>query len=180
MIGLEKGVVRLIPHHLSWHDVFEQERRVLQEHIGGQVLDIQHVGSTAVPGLGAKPIIDIAVAVASPAVIPACRQQLSHLGYSDRGDAGTEGGCLFVKVRSPEVRTHHLHIVTVDDPQWCNYLRFRDILTTDDTLRTRYGDLKKTLQVKFARDRKAYTDGKNDFIRGVLAGYETVTGGQHA
>jgi len=113
-------------------------------------------------------------------VIPVCRQQLCHLGHSDRGDAGTEGGYFFVKVRPPDVRTHHLHIVAIDDPQWRNYLRFRDILTTDDTLRTRYGELKKTLQVRFARDRKANTDGKNDFIRGVLAGYETETGGQHA
>jgi GrpB-like predicted nucleotidyltransferase (UPF0157 family) len=180
MIGLEKGIVRVVPHHPSWGDVFEQERRVLQEHFGGRVLDIQHVGSTSVPGLDAKPIIDIAIAVASPAVIPTCRQQLCYLGYSDRGDSGTEGGYLFVKVRSPEVRTHHLHMVAIDDPQWRNYLRFRDILRSDDTLRTRYGELKKTLQEQFARDRKAYTDGKNDFIRGVLAPYETGTGGQHA
>jgi GrpB-like predicted nucleotidyltransferase (UPF0157 family) len=180
MIGLEKGIVRLVPHHPSWHDVFEQERRVLQEHIGGQALDIQHVGSTAVPGLDAKPIIDIAVAVESPAVIPGCRQQLSHLGHSDRGDAGTEGGCLFVKVRSPEVRTHYLHFVEIDDPQWRNYLRFRDILRADEGVRARYGELKKTLQEQFARDRKAYTLGKNDFIRGALAGYETETGGHHA
>lgn len=81
MIGLEKGIVRVVPHHPTWQDVFEQERRVLQEYIGGHVLDIQHVGSTAVPGLDAKPIIDIAVAVASPAGISACRQQLRTLGY---------------------------------------------------------------------------------------------------
>jgi len=59
--------------------------------------------------------------------------------------------------------------VTIDDPQWCNYLRFRDILTTDVTLRIQYGELKKSLQARFAQDRKAYTDGKNDFIHGVLA-----------
>src|SRR5215207_5623567 len=71
MIGLEKGIVRVDPHHPGWHDVFEEERRVLQEHIGDQVLDVQHVGSTAVPGLDAKPIIDITIALASPGVIPA-------------------------------------------------------------------------------------------------------------
>jgi len=170
LIGLEKGTVRVVPYDASWQDVFEQERRVLQKQIGGHVLDIQHVGSTAVPGLDAKPAIDMAVAVASPAMIAACRQPLCDLGYLDRGDAGTEGGYLFVKVHRPEVRTHHLHVVAIDDPQWRNYLRFRDILRVDDRVRTCYGELKRSLQQQSAQDRKAYTDGKVNFIRAVLAG----------
>jgi len=135
MIGLAKGTVRVVPHHSSWQDGFEQERLVLEEHIGGHVLDIQHVGSTAVPGLDAKPIIDTAIAVASPAVIPACGQRLCDLGYIDRGDAGMEGGYFFVKESLPEVRTHHLHVESIDDPQWHNYLRFRDTLRDDDRVR---------------------------------------------
>ena len=77
----------------------------------GPVLDIQHVGSTAVPGLDAKPIIDIAVAIASTAEIARCRQPLGDLGYIDRGDCGTEGGYLFVKESAPLVRTPHLHMI---------------------------------------------------------------------
>ena len=73
MIGLEKGTVGFVPHHPGWHDVFEYERRVLQEHIRDHALYIQHVGSTAVPGLHVKPIIDMAVAVESDTVIPPCR-----------------------------------------------------------------------------------------------------------
>src|SRR5215204_4418557 len=113
MIGLKKGTVQVIPHHASWRDAFEQERRVLYELIGGHVLDIQHVGSTAVPGLDAKPIIDSAVAVASTAQIAQRRRplRLKDLGYVDRGDSGTEGGYLFVKESAPEVRTHHLHMI---------------------------------------------------------------------
>jgi GrpB-like predicted nucleotidyltransferase (UPF0157 family) len=169
MIGLEKGTVQVVPYHPSWQDVFAQERRLLQEHIGGHVLDIQHVGSTAVPGLDAKPIIDIAVAVPSATAIARCRQPLRDLGYIDRGDCGTEGGHLFVRESAPEVRTHHLHVVTIDDLQWRNYLKFRDVLRADGTLRARYGELKKTLQAQFAQDRGAYTRAKDDFIRGVLA-----------
>ena len=113
MIGFKKGTVQVIPHHASWRDAFEQERRVLHELIGGRVLDIQHVGSTAVPGLDAKPIIDSAVAVASAAQIAERRQplRLKDLGYVDRGDSGTEGGYLFVKESAPEVRTHHRHML---------------------------------------------------------------------
>jgi GrpB-like predicted nucleotidyltransferase (UPF0157 family) len=113
MIGLKKGTVQVIPHHASWRDAFAQERRVLHELIGGHVLDIQHVGGTAVPGLDAKPIIDSAVAVASAAQIAERRQplRLKDLGYVDRGDSGTEGGYLFVKESAPEVRTHHRHML---------------------------------------------------------------------
>jgi GrpB-like predicted nucleotidyltransferase (UPF0157 family) len=169
MIGLEKGTVQVVHHHASWRYAFERARRALQEHIGGHVLDIQHVGSTAVHGLDAKPIIDIAVAVASTAAIAQCRQPLRNLGYIDRGDCGTEGGYLFVKESAPDVRTHHLHMVAIDDPQWRNYLKFRDVLRADDTLRARYGKLKKILQEQFAQDREAYTRAKDDFIRGVLS-----------
>ena len=61
MIGLEKAIVRVVPYHPRWHDVFQQERHVLQKHIGGQVLDIPHLGSTAVPGFDANSINDILI-----------------------------------------------------------------------------------------------------------------------
>ncbi len=170
MIGLKKGTVQVVAYDPGWPGLFEQERRVLHEHIGQLVLDIQHVGSTAVPGLDAKPIIDIAVAVASAAVIPQCRQPLAALGYIDRGDAGQDGGYLFVKESAPDIRTHHLHVVAIDDPQWRNYLLLRDRLRADETVRTRYAQLKRALQQQFAQDRKGYTAAKHDFIRGVLAG----------
>ena len=126
------------------------------------------------PGLDAKPIIDIAMAVAPSAVIPVCKPELCRLGYIDRGDAGSDGGYLFVKEHAPEVRTHHLHMVAIDDPQWRNYLLFRGTLRADATLRIRYGELKKTLQEQFAEDRKAYTRAKDGFIRGVLAGVAPI------
>jgi len=168
MIGLKRGTVQVVAYHADWYDLFEQERRVLHQHIGHLVLDIQHVGSTAVPGLDAKPIIDIAVAVTSVVVIPQCKPLLCAFGYLDRGDAGTEGGYLFVKGSAPDVRTHHLHLVARDDPQWGNYLRLRDLLRADETLRTRYARLKNTLQQQFAEDRKGYTAAKQEFIRGLL------------
>ena len=110
MIGLEKGTVQVIPHYASWRVALKEQRRVLHELLRGHMLDIQRVGSTAVPGIDAKPIIDIAVAVASTAEVAQCRQPLCDLGYIDRGDSGTEGGYLFVKESAPEVRTHHLHM----------------------------------------------------------------------
>jgi GrpB-like predicted nucleotidyltransferase (UPF0157 family) len=174
MIGLQRGTVQVVTYRPIWHDLFEQERRLLHEHIGHLALDIQHVGSTAVPGLDAKPILDIAVAVTSAAAIPQCRQPLCDLGYIDRGDAGSDGGYLFVKESAPEFRTHHLHLVTIDDPQWRNYLLFRDMLRADEKFRMRYARLKKSLQEQFSGDRGSYTAAKHDFIRGILRRQTTV------
>jgi GrpB-like predicted nucleotidyltransferase (UPF0157 family) len=168
MLGLKRDTVQVVTYHADWHDLFEQERRVLHKHIGHLVVDIQHVGSTAVLRLDAKPIIDMAVAVASVAAIPQCRLPLCSLGYLDRGDAGIDGGYLFVKESAPDIRTHHLHIVARDDPRWGDYLRFRDVLKADATLRTRYANLKKASQEKFSQDRKAYTASKHAFIQDIL------------
>lgn len=172
MIGLRRGIVKIAAYRPGWHILFQQERRSLQQHFGSLVLDIQHVGSTAVPGLDAKPIIDIAVAVSSVAVIPRCRQPLCRLGYIDRGDGGANGGYLFVKESAPDIRTHHLHLVAIDDPQWNIYLRFRDMLRADATLRARYATLKRALQERFPQDREAYTSAKHEFIRDVLGQQE--------
>jgi len=163
-------MVRIVLHQQRWHDAFEEERRLLDEHLSAIAVDIQHVGSTSVPGLDAKPVIDIAVALASPADLDDCRRRLGALGYLDRGDLGANGGYLFVKEREPSVRTHHLHVVTLDDPQWGNYLRFRDMLRADDELRARYAAIKWALQAQFPEDRQSYTDGKASLISQLLAG----------
>lgn len=168
MLGLQRGTIRIVPADPSWSRDFADEQERLHGAIGDLVVDIQHVGSTAVPGLDAKPIIDIAVAVERLDVIAGCRPLLLSLGYLDRGDAGGDGGYLFVKERDPEVRTHHLHIVTPDDPQWANYIRFRDHLRADDALSDEYGVLKRTLQDHFAHNRRGYTEAKGPFIRRVL------------
>jgi len=75
---------------------------------------------------------------------------------------------LFVKESSPAVRTHHLHVVSVDDPQWREWLLFRDELRDNEALRARYSGLKKTLQERFAEDREGYTQAKNEFVESVI------------
>jgi GrpB-like predicted nucleotidyltransferase (UPF0157 family) len=169
MIGLERGTVLVVPSDDEWPAAFAQERHCLCKRIGHLMLDIQHVGSTAVPGLAAKPIIDIDAAIASPAAVQRCRPLLIALGYLDRGDRSRKGGYVFVRERAPEVRTHHLHMVAIDDPQWADYLRFRDRLRADTALRTDYTALKQKLEERFAADRQGYTAAKGAFIRRVLA-----------
>ena len=167
-IGLKWHTVRVVAYRAEWRRLFEQELRDLRKRVRHLAVDIQHVGSTAVPGLDAKPIIDIALAVASPGVIPRLRQSLSDLGYIYGGDAGRDGGHVFVKESAPDVHTHHLHVVAVGDPQWREWLLFRDKLRADEALRARYAGLKKALHERYAEDRKGYTEGKNEFVGGLV------------
>ena len=167
-IGLRRHTVRVVAHRHEWHALFESERRALLGRVGHLAVDVQHVGSTAVDGLEAKPIIDIALAVTSAEDVPRLRRPLEGLGYVYRGDAGSDGGHLFVKESAPDVRTHHLHVVSVDDAQWHQWVLFRDRLRADGALRARYAGLKKVLKERYAEDRKGYTEAKHEFVRGLV------------
>ena len=148
--------------------MFAEEAARLRQVIGDLAEDIQHVGSTAVERLVAKPILDIAVASRSIDGVPALTERLCGIGYIYRGDSGDDGGHLFVSEPEPGVRTVHLHAVTHSDPQWRDYLVFRDILRRDPDVRARYSELKRRLAEQFPDDRLAYTTGKETFIRQLL------------
>jgi GrpB-like predicted nucleotidyltransferase (UPF0157 family) len=159
--------VRVVTYRPEWRGLYERECRALLECAGHLAVGVEHVGSTAVAGLDAKPIIDIALAITSTEVIPRLKRPLRDLGYIDRGDADAHGGHLFVKESAPDVRTSHLHVVAADDPQWHGWLLFRDELRADEELRARYALPKKALQERFAEDRMGYTNAKKGFIDGV-------------
>jgi GrpB-like predicted nucleotidyltransferase (UPF0157 family) len=168
VIGLQRHTVQMVEHRPDWAELYAAEARELRLAAGELAEDIQHVGSTAVPGLPAKPIIDVAIATRSRAVIPLLSARLVSCGYIDRGDGGQNGGWLLVKESKPDIRTFHMHLVETSDPQWRNYLAFRDALRKDAVLRDRYAALKRGLAGQFADNRKSYTKAKHDFIQGVL------------
>lgn len=166
-LGLTEDSVRVADYHPAWPCLFEQEKADLAAALNGQPVSIEHIGSTAVPGLAAKPILDIAIAVddleaAAPRVIAA----LEALGYTYRGEYGLAGRLYFV--RGTPQRTHHLHVVTTGSPHWEQWLRFRDRLRTDPEAAGRYRTLKQALAEQFVENRPAYTQGKTDFIEAVL------------
>ena len=168
MIGLHKHIVKLVPHEKYWHDLFESEKYVLHALLHNYVLDIQHVGSTAVDGIKAKPIIDIAVLISDEEDFHTIVDVLESNGYEYKGDAGSSGGELIVKCSAPDVRTHHIHFVRKADLQWKNYLYFRDVLNTNHELALAYNELKEELEKKFMHNRQEYTRAKNEFISRVL------------
>ena len=167
-LGLNRDEVDLAESTPDWSEAFSRERFVLKEILGNLASSIEHVGSTAVGTLPAKPIIDIAVRVEDEAAIRSLIAKLEAAGYIYRGDAPFQGGHLLVKESSPGVRTHHVHAVTADDPQWQSWLRFRDFLRTDRELRKQYTQLKQELKRRFPTDRRSYTLAKTQFIENVL------------
>jgi GrpB-like predicted nucleotidyltransferase (UPF0157 family) len=168
MLGLRRGAVQLVPYTPVWASLFQAERARLQHTLGADALDIQHIGSTAVPGLAAKPILDLGVAVGAESVVTACVPRLTALGYTYRGYRGSDQGHFFDQ--GPEQHlTHYLHMLLIGEPAWCNYLLFRDYLRADPTARDAYQRLKQDLAAQYAADRAAYSAAKATFVQQILA-----------
>jgi GrpB-like predicted nucleotidyltransferase (UPF0157 family) len=167
MLGLKYGTVRLVEHDPRWAPAFLAERVVLAEALDGLSCQIEHIGSTAISGLPAKPILDIAVGMTESGDLRESIARLQQLGYEYRGDAGDGGGHVFVRANG-EVRTHHVHVVALGGEQWRKYLMLRDLLRTDAGARERYAAAKRELADRFPEDRKSYTDGKDEVMYRLL------------
>lgn len=168
MPGLKRHTVKIVAHDPAWAMLGEELCRAVRDACGELIVDVQHVGSTAVPGLPAKPVIDIVVAVRTRAALPELSAGLARIGYLDRGDRGDAGGYLFIAESTPDVRTIHLHVVEQGSGQWRDYLQFRDLLRQQPEIRERYAELKTALAHRYPNDTKAYTAGKAKFIGEVL------------
>ena len=167
MLGLKKGTIELIPYTQEWKRLYREEETRLKKTIGGYIEDIQHVGSTAIdiPGMVAKPILDISVRVDSLALIEKCVPLLVDRGYEYRGEYGIRGRHYFVKGKP---RTHHLHMMLPSCPNWLNQLHFRDYLLSHPEKALEYAQIKKRIAAKSSEDRAAYTEAKDPFISSTL------------
>jgi GrpB-like predicted nucleotidyltransferase (UPF0157 family) len=173
-LGLARGSVRLTAHDPRWATLFRREARRLSASVARSALPplvIEHVGSSAVPDLVAKPILDIlagrAQGIAASEYVP----WLAMLGYEARGEQGVAGRELLVLGPS-SARTHHLHLVALGSREWNDALVFRDRLRAEPALATAYGALKLDLAARHAGDRSAYTDGKAPFIAAAIASHQ--------
>jgi GrpB-like predicted nucleotidyltransferase (UPF0157 family)/ribosomal protein S18 acetylase RimI-like enzyme len=159
--------IELAPYDPAWPERFEDERTALEEAIGEWVTGgIHHVGSTAVPGLTAKPIVDILVGVESLDASRGCFEPLARLDYL-YAPYRAEEMHWFCKPH-PARRTHHLHLVPTDSDRFRDELAFRDRLRADPGLAGEYAELKGRLADRFRRDREAYTEAKAAFISNAI------------
>jgi GrpB-like predicted nucleotidyltransferase (UPF0157 family) len=159
----EDEPIRLVPYDLSWPIKFEEEKARLEQAIGKWVTgDIHHVGSTAVPGLEAKPIIDILVGVKDLPSSRACFEPLAKLSYLYAPYLDTEMHW-FCKPH-PTHRTHHLHLVPTGSQRYKDELTFRDFLRERPDVAIKYQAAKRMLADSYKHDREGYTNGKTTYI----------------
>lgn len=161
-LGLRQATLALAPHDRAWAGAFDAEAARIRAVLPNMAFEIDHIGSTAVPGLPAKPILDIAMRAGADDE-PRIADALVALGYIDRG---IRSGRLFIRLRNGDVRTHNLHLYRPDDPDCRDQIAFRDALRADPDLRERYAALKQDL-VSCLGDtgRGRYANGKTDFVR---------------
>ena len=170
MLGLKRGTVALLPHETEWE---EQGRRVvdlLWSVLGDAARDIQHVGSTSITHICAKPILDIAVGMDDPEQVLGFASALEERDVIFRNHgADDEGGLLFVMGDfAADTRSCHIHVVVWQGEAWYNYINLRDYLNEVPEQAYRYEQCKRELAARFTNDRERYTEGKGPLIRQLL------------
>jgi len=158
--------VVVVDYDPEWPEIFEALRARVWEAVGDFAAGIDHIGSTSVPGLAAKPIIDMSVVVGSSEYVPLAIERLAGLGYVHRGNLGIEGREAFSN--PPGLPAHHLYLCPSGSLGLINPLKLRDYLRVHPEAAAAYGALKKSLASKFPEDIDSYVSGKTDFILKIL------------
>jgi GrpB-like predicted nucleotidyltransferase (UPF0157 family) len=150
----------------DWPRLFEEIAQPVREAVADLGAQVEHVGSTSVPGLAAKPIIDIDVVVESANDVPAAIERLRALGYVYQGDKGIKGREAFLW--PPGARPHHLYVVVRGSPPHLDHVEFRDYLRGNPDVASEYGALKTELAEQHGDDRLGYGEAKSDFVERAL------------
>jgi GrpB-like predicted nucleotidyltransferase (UPF0157 family) len=156
----------VVAYDENWPVMFRQVAAEVSRALAGIDHEVEHIGSTSVPGLAAKPIIDLFAVLASTDNVPAAINALGRAGWNHEGDRGLAGRESFT-VR-PGLPYHHLYLVVRGNDQHLRQKRFRGILRTDASARADYADLKFRLAPLLATDRAAYTNGKTELVQSLL------------
>ena len=167
-IGLKIGTVAVEQHKVKWELLAEETIQILKEVLKEDLIDAQHIGSTAIKKICAKPIIDIVVGVSSFDKIFKHNDELAQRGIVYRRE-DHPGQHLYVSGElEKNIQTHYIHVVIWGQASWNNYINMRDYLNAHEDKAMEYSKLKEYLAEKFPEDRIAYTNGKSDFIEDIL------------
>lgn len=165
-LGLQHGVNRLSAYSNDWPIQYQSESHRILNVCGGILLAIEHVGSTSVNGLIAKPIVDILAGVESLDDAEKMIPGMQSIGYDYPGHIGIPDDRIFG--RDPGFRLFLIHVVEYESERWDRYINFRDTLRSDKQLATEYGELKSEIVKRYPEGRSTYTEHKSDFISRVL------------
>ena len=163
-----ESVVReilVVPYSPEWPATFEKEAGLLSQALGTAAAKIHHIGSTSIPGIFAKPIIDILVEASSIDEVDARSEEMEAIGFEVLGESGIPGRRYFRKCSYAGLRLCHVHIFASDSENAKRHIAFRDYLLAHPALAEEYSALKQILGKKFPHDIDGYMDGKDEFIK---------------
>ena len=165
---LTKPVI-IVDYDSEWPSLYMKEKRRLTKALGSQTREIEHIGSTAVPGFAAKPIVDLMVAVDDAAQAERLQGALAELGYDDVSKIEGNPQWFYCLGRTTPRIGYHLHLVQSGSPHWNRHILFRDHLRRDPETAREYQTLKRGLAEKYRTEREKYTEAKTDFIQETTA-----------
>ncbi|MEJ5308329.1 MAG: GrpB family protein [Anaerolineae bacterium] len=165
-LGVREGKVELVPHNPLWQTYFTLERQRLSAALAPYIKEIRHIGSTAIPGIYAKPILDIMVGLFTIADVRYCQAPLATLDYIYEGEQNIPGWHFFRK-KTGDMTTHHLHVVEWGGAYWRDHILFYEYLLQHPEVAEAYERLKLALAQEHADSREAYTREKTDFVNKV-------------
>lgn len=165
MLGLDSKKVLLSDYDKDWQNYYANESDLIKNLLGDLIIDIQHIGSTSIKGLRAKPIIDILVGIESFKKIDKIIEYMENIGYIYAYWAGIPNDFTF---RKGNFTTHLVHIVEFGKDNWNSNITFRDKLRNNPILVKKYEELKEELAKKFPDSREKYTEGKSKFIIDII------------
>jgi GrpB-like predicted nucleotidyltransferase (UPF0157 family) len=177
MLGLKKNLNILVDYDPSWEAAFVEERKRLARVLDEVAKGIEHYGSTAVPGMRAKPILDILVGVSPLDDWAKCKDPLGSLGYDHAANAGVPGHYIFGRGRDSTERTHLVHVVEFLGEEWCGNLALRDELRRDASLRGTYQQVKERAAAASPEGRVRYNEIKGPFLAQVKARLKEMPNG---
>lgn len=165
-IGMKRGILKLEPYDPEWVVFFDDEKNKIRNTIGQSILTIEHIGSTSIKSMCAKPIIDIAIGLEKYDDGFKCVEPLKSIGYLFLGELGRPKRHYF-RTDSDTVKCH-IHMYEISNEDYLNHILFRDYLRNHVEEARKYAALKKNLLQECGNDREKYTEGKAEFINGVL------------
>lgn len=167
-MGLKKGTVAVWPHRLEWEAAAQEMIVQLKNICRDDILDAQHIGSTSIKSICAKPVVDIVVGVSSFDRIMKHNDDLMKHGIVYRRQDQPGQHLYVVEDAGSQVQTHYIHVVIWKEEAWNNYINMRDYLNTHEEEAKKYAELKERLAAEYPQDRIAYTNGKSACIESIL------------
>jgi GrpB-like predicted nucleotidyltransferase (UPF0157 family) len=163
-----KSIVRVVPYDPEWKNEFLKIKTMIVDCTGDLIIDVVHVGSTAIEGLASKPIIDIDVVIDSYDIFLVVKDRLSEIGFEHEGNLGVEGREAFKRTVVDDFMPYHLYVCPKDGKGYLEHIAFRDYLRDHPEAVKAYGELKIRLAEQFRTDITAYVNAKREFVQKVL------------